>query len=471
MKVKTFANFPVTTKVMISVSTVLLFILLGSSIFLTSYFKKKMAYTCLDSVQSLFSSFQEGVKGSLERGQMNNFQKLLLQQKKIKNILAVSLYDRAGNINLSSRENVKGSERIPERLQRRMESQDGLIMDYQGNTLQVVAAQRVVNDCIRCHPSWESGSLGGSLSLLYDLTELNNSIARFEIFILTGSIVVLLFTCCIIFFVMQKIVSSPINSLTVDLTTSAATVFENARKVLASSQSFASNAQQQGVFLAETNRSVQEISSMTNQNSLSAANASAQMTDANRFMTEANQAMQKLTHAMSQIATANEETSKIIKTIDGIAFQTNLLALNAAVEAARAGEAGIGFAVVAEEVRNLALRCTEAAKSISSLLNETKQRVENGVALVSETDNSFKDAFEKNMKTADMLYEITTASKNQTAGIGEVTTAMHELDNVTQQNAADADQTAQVADDMEKEAEQLSKYVNALVNLVKGKQV
>jgi len=81
------------------------------------------------------------------------------------------------------------------------------------------------------------------------------------------------------------------------------------------------------------------------------------------------------------------------------------------------------------------------------------------------------DALEKNMKTADMLYGITTASKNQTAGIGEVTTAMHEFDNVTQQNAADADQTAQVADDMEKEAEQLGKYVNVLVNLVKEKRV
>lgn len=471
MKGRAFSSFPVTTKVMISVSAVLLFILVGTSVFLTSYFKSKLTQTYLDSVQSLFNSFEEGVKGSLERGQMKNFQKLLLQQKEIKNVIAVSLYDRDGKINLSSADvKEETTANLPAALQSRINSEEGLILSYNGDSLQVLAPQRVVSDCIRCHPAWESGSLGGSLSMIYDLSELNKAITSFELFMLTGSVSVLVLTCGMIFFVMQRIVSKPVNKVTADLSQSAGTVSVNAHKASVSSQSLAANASQQALSLDQTSASLEQISAMTNQNSKNASTASDLMTDANRVMTDANQAMQKLTQAMDKIATANEETTKIIKTIDEIAFQTNLLALNAAVEAARAGEAGAGFAVVADEVRNLAMRSAEAAKNTTALLMQTKQRVENGVILVKETDNAFKEALGKNKKTANVLYEITSASKGQTTSIGQVSTEMHELDKVTQQNAADADQASQIAIDMEKESAQLSQYVTTLIDLIRGKR-
>lgn len=467
---KSFSSFPVTTKVMISVSAVLLFILLGSSILLAGFFKSRMTSTYLDSVQSLFSSFQEGVAGSLERGQMKNFQKLLQQQKEIKNIIEVSLYDRVGKINLSSGALNETIAVLPDELQTRLISAKGPILTHNDDQLQVLAPQRVVSDCIRCHPGWESGSIGGSLSMIYDLRELNASITSLEIYMIFGTIIVLVFTCGIIFFVMQSIVSKPINKVIADLSSSADTVSSNAQKASVSSKSLADNASQQAAALEETSSSLEEISSMTKQNSDNAVKANELMIEANQVMTDANQAMYNLTQAMDQIAQANEETSKIIKTIDQIAFQTNLLALNAAVEAARAGEAGAGFAVVADEVRNLAMRSADAAKSTSALLTETKQRVENGVNLVRETDEAFKEALEKNEVTASVLNEITTASSEQSSGINQVTTAIHELDRVTQQNAADADQASQIAVDMENESEQLSEDVTTLIELIKGKR-
>lgn len=130
--------------------------------------------------------------------------------------------------------------------------------------------------------------------------------------------------------------------------------------------------------------------------------------------------MADLTQSMDEISHASEETSKIIKTIDEIAFQTNLLALNAAVEAARAGEAGAGFAVVADEVRNLALRAAEAAKSTAELIDGTVKRVNTGTDLVSKTNAEFTKVAESAKKVGELVSEISAASREQAQGINKV---------------------------------------------------
>ena len=207
---------------------------------------------------------------------------------------------------------------------------------------------------------------------------------------------------------------------------------------------------------------------MTMRNAENASAANRLMEEAKQIMTNANRAMDQLTQAMSVIAAANTETSKIIKTIDEIAFQTNLLALNAAVEAARAGEAGAGFAVVADEVRNLAMRAADAARNTAQLLEDTNTKVASGVEMVRVTDGAFKQAAEQTQKTGALLTEITTSSKEQSIGIGQVAKAVQELDEVTQHNAADADQDSQIASDMEQQSQRLGNYVHDLVRLVKG---
>jgi methyl-accepting chemotaxis protein len=171
---------------------------------------------------------------------------------------------------------------------------------------------------------------------------------------------------------------------------------------------------------------------------------------------------------MEEISKAGDETSKIIKTIDEIAFQTNLLALNAAVEAARAGEAGAGFAVVADEVRNLAMRAADAAKNTAELIEGTLKRVKDGSALVNTTNGAFAEVADRTAKVGELVSEIAAASNEQAQGIDQVNTAVAEMDKVVQQNAASAEESASASEEMSAQAEQMKGMVGELVALVGG---
>ncbi|HIJ79945.1 MAG: methyl-accepting chemotaxis protein [Desulfobulbaceae bacterium] len=464
----TFAKFAVTPRVMIAVLAVLSIILLAGTISLSWFVKNKMSTTYLESVHALFNSFEEGVKGSLERGQMKNFQKLLLNQKNIKGVIDASLYDQAGNLNMSSSGKQNTDKSLAPDLQKKLALNKIPIEEVSSDVIRIVAPQIIVNDCIRCHLDWKKGEIGGSLSLTYDMSNLNKIITKLLTIMAIGCLFLMLATSAIIYLVMQKTVSNPINNIITDLSASADMVESVSTRASSSSKSLADHASQQAASLEETSASLEEISSMTNQNAENASKANDLMNETNQVMLDANKAMDQLNIAMKDISAANEETTKIIKTIDEIAFQTNLLALNAAVEAARAGEAGAGFAVVADEVRNLAMRAAGAAKDTSQLLEGTNNHVAKGVKLMQLTDESFKKAAEQTQKTATILGEITTASREQSTGIGQVSKAIHDLDEVTQQNAADADGDLQVAADMEYQSQQLNEYVHKLIRLVKG---
>jgi methyl-accepting chemotaxis protein len=178
--------------------------------------------------------------------------------------------------------------------------------------------------------------------------------------------------------------------------------------------------------------------------------------------------MHELTSSMENISKASEETSKIIKTIDEIAFQTNLLALNAAVEAARAGEAGAGFAVVADEVRNLALRAADAAKNTADLIEGTVKNVKDGSTLVDTTNEAFQEVSINTSKVGELVGEIAEASKEQSQGIEQVNIAVTEMDKITQQNAANAEESASASEEMSGQAAQMKDMIQELVDLVGG---
>jgi methyl-accepting chemotaxis protein len=215
--------------------------------------------------------------------------------------------------------------------------------------------------------------------------------------------------------------------------------------MVVSSQTLSEAATQQASSLQETSASLEEMSSMTRQNAENAQQADRLMHGANEIVSKANQTMTELTHSMEKISHSSEETSKIIKTIDEIAFQTNLLALNAAVEAARAGEAGAGFAVVADEVRNLAMRAAEAAKNTSELIESTVKRISDGSALVKSTDEAFTEVTANTAQVVELVDEIAAASNEQALGIEQLNAAVAEIDKATQQNVANADLLASTA--------------------------
>jgi len=171
---------------------------------------------------------------------------------------------------------------------------------------------------------------------------------------------------------------------------------------------------------------------------------------------------------MGKIKTSSDETAKIIKTIDEIAFQTNLLALNAAVEAARAGEAGAGFAVVADEVRNLAMRAAEAAKNTSALIEGSVKQIQEGTGYVNRTNESFTRVSESSKKVGELISEIAAASKEQAEGIQQVNQAVSEMDKVVQSNAANAEESAAAAEEMSAQAEEMNSVVTNLGTLIYG---
>ena len=242
-------------------------------------------------------------------------------------------------------------------------------------------------------------------------------------------------------------------------------------QVSAAGQSLAEGASEQAAAIEETSSSLEEMSSMTRQNAEHATQADTLMKEANKIVGQANHAMEDLTVSMGEISKASEETFKIIKTIDEIAFQTNLLALNAAVEAARAGEAGAGFAVVADEVRNLAMRAAEAAKNTSNLIEGTVKKIKDGSDLVTTTNDTVTEVAASASKVAHLVGEIASASTEQAQGIDQINKAVAEMDKVVQQNAANAEESASAAVEMNAQAEQMKSIVGDLAALVGGSRL
>jgi methyl-accepting chemotaxis protein len=268
--------------------------------------------------------------------------------------------------------------------------------------------------------------------------------------------------------IITRSITLPILRVIAGLNEGAEQVASSAEQVSSASQSLAEGSSEQAAGVEETASSLEEMSSMTKRNAQNAGQANSLMTETKEVVSQANLSMSQLTTSMTDISKASEETFKIIKTIDEIAFQTNLLALNAAVEAARAGEAGAGFAVVADEVRNLAMRAADAAKNTSILIEGTVEKIKDGSELVTRTKEAFLQVAVRSAKVAELVGEIAAASSEQAIGIEQVNMAVTEMDKVTQQNAATAEESASASQELNAQALQMKSMVGEFVEMVGG---
>jgi methyl-accepting chemotaxis protein len=348
------------------------------------------------------------------------------------------------------------------------------------NTIEIYHPQKVKFDCIRCHRTWKIGENGGTTYFRFSTESLNQCIqqARKYLFdikktILINSIaVIVLITILLVignFTAVKYFVSYPLASIvellklfqedegdlswripvmSKDLLGKLAELFndfiESLNDAIFSAQKVAyrvgENARQQASSMEEISGSVKDIAVITEENVNTANQTNDLIKTVEKSISIAADEIKQLSSETQALRESSDKTAQIIKTIDGIAFQTNLLALNAAVEAARAGEAGAGFAVVAEEVRSLALRTAESAKSTSDMIENTIRKIEVNNNIAIKVSKEFLNLNEKSKKALVLVSKITESSSEQNTRIQGVNTALADMDQTTIKNSSEAEE-------------------------------
>ncbi|HPO09089.1 MAG TPA: methyl-accepting chemotaxis protein, partial [bacterium] len=390
-----------------------------------------------ESAKNIFRSSQRGVAGSLERGEMEKFTRMLNQQREVEGLLEFSLFDHRGTVSHSSDEKFIGKT-IPEDLKERLLSQTEMLLLHTEESIDIYQPQEITPDCIRCHFTWKTGGVGGVLYFRFSTQALSDAKDQAEKSMagMVGSslrvtiqtvLLIIVVLIAAMYLLVRKHVGKPLAEFThllekfdrdegdltrrVEIQTKdeigvLARLFnsfvEKLNSVVGRAQRSAfivgDGATSQASAVEETSASVEEISSASKLNAEKAQEANTLMGETIVEIAQASKSMKDLISAMDELTKASDETAKIIKTIDEIAFQTNLLALNAAVEAARAGQAGSGFAVVADEVRNLAMRSAEAARETGALIENTVQKIRYGGDLVEDASEVFEKVVSQTSK-------------------------------------------------------------------------
>lgn len=362
-----------------------------------------------------------------------------------------------------------------------------LKIDRKANKIVFARPIKLSQDCLVCHgdpatsptadgrdvagfpmENWKAGEIHGAFVLKSDLKRVDEVVVGGMGRSLSW---VLPLTAGIglgFYFLNRWLIVRPLTASIASLRLGSEQTAAAAAQISKSSQGLAEGATEQAATLEETSASLEEISGMTKRNAETANTAQTLANETRRAAETGAQGMGEMNNAMQQIEAAGGNIAKIVKTIDEIAFQTNILALNAAVEAARAGEAGMGFAVVAEEVRALAQRSAMAARETAEKIEDSIQKSAQGGVICAKVEGNLKDILTKVRKMDELVAEIATASREQNQGVGQVNTAITEMDKLTQRNAAHSEETASASEQLSAQALEMDRAVESLVTLVGG---
>ena len=342
-------------------------------------------------------------------------------------------------------------------------------------------------DCLTCHgdpknsptgdgkdvvgfpmEGWKVGEVHGAFVLKSKLDRVDRVVTagmnETLVWVVPGGLLIAL-----AFYLLNRVfVVRPLNAALQSIDQTSDQVAAASREIAASSQTLAGSASEQAASLEETSASLEEMSSMTKRNAENARTAKTTAAQARQSADGGATEVRELLTAMEAIKIASQDITKILKSIDEIAFQTNILALNAAVEAARAGEAGAGFAVVADEVRTLAQRCATAARETAAKIEDSVVKSQQGSEISGRVARSF-EGIQRNVQELDQLVaEISNASQEQSQGINQVTIAVAQMDRVTQSNAASSEESASASEELSAQARNLKGAVQTVQELFLG---
>jgi len=363
------------------------------------------------------------------------------------------------------------------------------IEDTKANALVLARPVRVTGSCMTCHgdpatsvthdgkdplglpmENMHPGDIKGAFILKATMTKDAVVWASMEKITVVGFMVMVLVIIGF-HFLNQRLIVTPLRRVSGDLVEGARQIRSVSGQLGASSQSLAQGATEQAASLEETSAAMEEINSMTSQNVDHSQHAVALVGESATSVNQVNRSLEEMLGSMREIGTSSDKIAKIIKVIDEIAFQTNILALNAAVEAARAGEAGLGFAVVADEVRTLAQRSAQAAKDTAALIEESIATAAEGGARLDAVAKAVGKVTEVSESVKELIDEINSGSQEQAKGISQINGALHQMDQVTQQSAAGAEQNAAAGAELRGQSESLDAIIQRLKSMLDGEAV
>jgi methyl-accepting chemotaxis protein len=431
-----------------------------------------------NNAENVNQSAQQAVGGSLERGEMEKFAKLLEAQRQVPGLLEFSLYNREGVVAHSSDGAAMGKS-LPAELRDSLLRNPAKFKRLTSEAFEIYEPQSIKADCIRCHTDWPSTGVAGVLAMRFSTSSLAKAKqdwaatvgklrTRQIVEAGAGSLLVSFCFFALTVFVVRTKIAGPLSRAIQFANEASDQIAASSNELAGASQSVADGASEQAASLEETSSSLEEMSSMTKNNAQNAAKLKELGSQARRAGDVGVRDMAEMTDAMRGIKTSSDDIAKIIKIIDEVAFQTNILALNAAVEAARAGQAGMGFAVVADEVRNLAQRCARSAKETEAKIAEAVQKSTQGTAISAKVARSLEEIVGKAREVDDLAGQLAVASKEQSQGIGGINAAVAQMDRVTQSNAATAEESASAAQELHAQAGKLKQAVGELQELVGG---
>ena len=477
------------TKLSLVLLAGLLSVYLGSSVF--QYYRNS---TALGKFSKEISAAEEGdhwgwverlqdatyapLIGAMAEGEMDKFEKLLASQRTVRGLQELSLFDARGRTAYSS-DPARLKQRLPEELKAQLMGSAQIIKRRTDESFEIYRSVPAAKSCIECHTDWKENEVCGVMSMKFSTATLKaaeKSWVDFERNLNKSNASTSMMTAVVLVIALGLLIgvaihfqlTRPLKQVADALNAEAEQVGNAASQLSAQSQSLAEGASEQAASLEETSASLEQLASTTKNNADHAQQAKDIASATHHAAKQGVANMRQMNAAMSAIRAAGDDISKIIKTIDEIAFQTNILALNAAVEAARAGEAGMGFAVVADEVRNLAQRSAQAAKETAAKIEGAITKTGQGVEISGKVAQALNVIVAKVRQVDELVAEVSGASREQTLGITQINTAVGQMDKVTQSNAANAEESAAAAEELNAQAETMKESVAELLKLVGG---